>query len=76
MNERVKILTDSAIVINRVVQLLDEEEISSIVKDNVESARLAGFGTSSNDVELYVQRSDLDRAELILESFFKKHSQE
>ena len=76
MNERVKILTDTAIVVNRVVQLLDEEKIPSIVKDNVESARLAGFGTSSNDVELYVQKSDLDRAELIVESFFKKYNQQ
>ena len=72
MNERVKILTESAIVISRVVQLLGEENISSIVKDNVESARLAGFGTSLNDVELYVYRSDFDRAELIIRSFFEK----
>ena len=76
MNERVKILTDSAIVINRIVQLLDEEKIPSIVKDNVESARLAGFGTSSNDVELYVTKSNFDRAELIIKSFFSKYSQQ
>ena len=76
MNERVKILTDSAIVITRIVQLLDEEKIPSIVRDNVESARLAGFGTSSNNVELYVYRSDLDRAESIIKTFFEKYDQQ
>jgi len=73
MNERVKILTDSAIVINRIVQLLDEEKIPSVVRDNVESARLAGFGTSSNDVELYVSKSDTNRAEMIIKSFMEKY---
>jgi len=76
MNERVKILTDSAIVINRIVQLLDEKKIPSVVKDNVESARLAGFGTSSNDVELYVSKSDINRADMVIQSFMEKYSRQ
>jgi len=75
MNEHVKILTDNAIVINRIVELLDEEKIPSIVKDNAESARLAGFGTSSNNVELYVYKSDVNGAEMIIKSFIKNNSQ-
>ncbi len=74
MKERVKIFTDSAIVINRIVQLLDEEEIPSIIKDNVESARLAGFGTSPNNVELYVTKSDINRPEMVIKSFMEKFS--
>ncbi len=73
MNEHVRILTDSSIVVNRIMQLLDEEKIPSIVKDNVESARLAGFGTPSNNIDLYVNKSDVDRAEAILKSFMKEH---
>lgn len=69
MNELVKILTDSAVIINRIVQLLDEEKIPSIVKDNVESARLAGFGTPSNDVELFISKSHIEKAEMIIKSF-------
>lgn len=72
MTDLVKILTDSAIIINRIVQLLDEEKISSIVKNNVESARLAGFGTPSNNVELYVSIHDIDRAKKIIEPFVEK----
>ncbi|NCT16958.1 MAG: hypothetical protein COZ75_07085 [Flavobacteriaceae bacterium CG_4_8_14_3_um_filter_34_10] len=75
MIEHVKVLTDSAIVINRIIQLLDEEKITSIVRDNVESARLAGFGTPSNNVELYVHKSDVERAELIIRPFMKKYTQ-
>ncbi|MFN2431064.1 MAG: putative signal transducing protein [Cryomorphaceae bacterium] len=68
-----RILTDSSIVVNRIMQLLDEEQIPSIVKDNVESARLAGFGTPTNNIDLYVNKSDVDRAEEILKSFMKEH---
>jgi len=74
MNEYVKILTDRAIIINRISQLLDEEKIPSLVKDNVESARLAGFGTSSNDVELYVYKSDVDKAESIIKLFSERNN--
>lgn len=76
MSEHVRVLTDSAIVINRIVQLLDEEKIPSIIKDNVESARLAGFGIPSNDVDLYVDSSDVNSAEMIIKSFIKKDGQQ
>tara|TARA_R110000850_G_scaffold277086_1_gene422502 strand:+ start:250382 stop:250612 length:231 start_codon:yes stop_codon:yes gene_type:complete len=76
MSEHLRILTDSAIVINRILQLLDEEKIQSLVKDNVESARLAGFGSPSNDVDLYVNKSDFNRAEVIIKSFIKKEGQQ
>lgn len=69
MSEHVRILINSSIVINRVVQLLAEEGIPSIVKDNVESARLAGFGTSANNVELYVDETDVKDAEKVIEAF-------
>lgn len=76
MKEHVKILTDSAIVIQRIAQLLEEEKIPSLVKDNVESARLAGFGIPLNDVELYVYTTDVDRAEMIIKSFIKNEGQQ
>jgi hypothetical protein len=69
MNEHVKILTSRAILINRIAQVLDEEEIPSLIKDNVESARLAGFGTSANNVELYVHNSDLEKAKKVIKIF-------
>ena len=75
MNEHIKILTDSSIVINRIVQLLEEQGIPSIVKDQAESARLAGYGTFLNDAELYVKKSDFKRAEEIIQSFLQNNEQ-
>lgn len=74
MNDHIKIYTDSAIVINRIVQILADNNIHALTKDNVESARLAGFGTSYFDVELYVQQSDAERAESIIKSFLDSES--
>lgn len=76
MNDYIKILTDSSIVIKRIVQLLNEEKIPSLVKDNVESGRLGGFGTTTNDIELYVFKSDINRAEQIIKPFMEEQSRE
>lgn len=67
MNEHKRILTASAIIVNRIAQILDENQISSIIKDNTESARLAGFGTYQNDVDLYVLETDFERAQKLIE---------
>tara|TARA_R110000796_G_scaffold162592_4_gene279530 strand:- start:34886 stop:35113 length:228 start_codon:yes stop_codon:yes gene_type:complete len=75
MSEYAKILTDRKIIINRISQLLDEEKIPYLVKDNAESARLAGFGTSSNDVDLYVYKSDFNKAETIIKSFVENSNE-
>jgi hypothetical protein len=74
MNEHVKVLTDSSIVINRIAFILDQNNIPSMTKDNVESARLAGFGISPNEVALYVYSSDVERATKIIEEFRKESS--
>ncbi|MCR9153414.1 MAG: DUF2007 domain-containing protein [Bacteroidetes bacterium] len=72
MSEIVKLATNSAIFINRVAQLLQEEQIEYHIKDNVESARLAGFGASYYDVDLYVAEEDASKALAILESAQKE----
>ncbi len=76
MNEHVKILTNSAIVINRIAQILDEEDIPSLIKDNIESARLAGFGTSANNVDLYVYKSDLEKAKKVIKTFSENNEKQ
>ena len=64
----VRIRTGSAILINRIAQILDENKIPSLIQDNVESARLAGFGISPNEVHLYSYKSDVEKAEEIIQS--------
>ena len=74
MNKHIKIFTSSSIIINRIASILNQNNIQTLIKDNVESARLAGFGISSNDVELYVDNSDLESAQKIINEFKKENS--
>ena len=74
MDKHIKILTSSSIIINRIAFLLDQKNIATLIKDNVESARLAGFGTTQNDVPLYVNNSDFESAQKIIEEFNKENS--
>ncbi len=74
MNKHIKILTSSSIIINRIASILNQNNIQTIIKDNVESARLAGFATSSNDVELYIDNSDRESAQKIINAFKKENS--
>lgn len=73
MKGHVRILTDSSIVINRISQILNENEIPSLVKDDVESARLAGFGTPLNEIQLYVDEEDVDEAKRIIKSILESN---
>ena len=68
MSDHIRLMTDSAIVVRRAAALLEENQIPSLVKDNVESARLAGFGTSPNEVDLYINESDFERAKNVLDN--------
>ncbi|HEY5689412.1 MAG TPA: DUF2007 domain-containing protein [Yeosuana sp.] len=74
MDKFIKILTSSSIIINRIAFLLDQRNIATLIKDNVESARLAGFGTTQNDVELYVHNSDFESAQKIIKEFNKENA--
>ena len=74
MNEHVKILTSSSITINRIASILEQNGIQTLIKDNVESARLAGFGISQNEVELYIYNYDFESAQKIIEEFKKESS--
>jgi len=69
MNEHQRLLTSDAMTVQRISAILEQKGIPSMIKDNIESGRLAGFGTSQNDVELYVNTADLERAKAIIEEY-------
>ena len=73
MKGHVRILTDSSIVINRISRILNGNEIPSLVKDDLESARLAGFGTPLNEIQLYVDEEDVDEAKRIIKSILESN---
>ncbi len=69
MKEHIKIFVGTSILVNRLAQLLDDEDIPSIIKDDKESGRLAGFGTTGDSVELLIFNSDRERALPIVDKF-------
>lgn len=62
MSELIKLLSGSAIEVNRIATELKERNIPAMVKDNLESAKVAGFGVPQNSVELYVNKTDAEKA--------------
>uniref|UniRef100_UPI004049D3CC putative signal transducing protein n=1 Tax=Flavobacterium sp. TaxID=239 RepID=UPI004049D3CC len=69
MQEHIKIYTGTAMMVNRLAYLLDEQNIHSIIKNEIESGRLAGFVSPENSVELYILNSDLENAKAVFEVF-------
>lgn len=75
MKEHIKVFTGTAILVNRLAQLLDEQKIPSIIKDTEESGRLAGFGTTGDSAELHIFDIDIERAKPIVTEFEKEISE-
>lgn len=64
-----KIFTGSFIIVQLITDKLDAIGINAVVKDETESARLAGFGSSIPGLqELYVHKDELDAAVEVVES--------
>ncbi|MDA7706362.1 DUF2007 domain-containing protein [Flavobacteriaceae bacterium] len=64
-----KLYAGSFIVVQLITQNLEKQGITPIVKDETESARLAGFGTPTYGFqELYVNLSEKSKAEAIVAS--------
>ena len=65
----IKIFTGNFIVVQLIKQRLEEINISPIIKDDSESGRLAGFGSSVPGMqEVYVHENEIDKAVEIVES--------
>jgi len=70
--EHIKIFTGSSIIVKGLQNLLDDNKIHYIIKDNFESARLGGFGEQMNSVELHVLTADQEKAETIANDYRKE----
>ena len=69
MSNHISIYRSSVIFIHGLALYLEENGISSIIKDSNESARLAGFAVPQDSVELQVLESDVERAQKLIASF-------
>jgi hypothetical protein len=70
--EHIKLFSGTSIIVRGLQNILDDNQIGYVVKDNVESARLAGFGAQQNDIDLYVLESDFTRAKAFVENYQEK----
>ncbi|WMN11687.1 DUF2007 domain-containing protein [Marivirga salinae] len=66
-NDMIRVYSDTEVNINRVSAELAKKGIPSLVKNEFQSAVMAGFGASPNAVDLYVNESDLDEASKLIE---------
>jgi len=65
----IKIFTGNAISVLSLRNSLEEQNIVAVVKDDSESARLAGFGMVTPGLqEMFVHEDELDKAIKIIET--------
>ena len=64
-----KIFSGSEILALALKEKLEQIHLEVVMKDNIQSARLAGFGTSGQAVELFIQETDFAKANPIIEAF-------
>lgn len=67
-----KLFTGSNIIVNGLKNALDVEDISYIIKDKFESARLGGFGEQMDSVEIHVLDSHIEKAKSLIEAYREK----
>jgi hypothetical protein len=69
--KHVKLYTSSLITLKSLADLLDANNIPSLIKNVFESAVLGGYGASDNSNELWVYEEDFDKAKELLSDFLK-----
>jgi len=65
----IKIFSGSDILAKNLQQRIENAGISTVIKDNIQSARLGGFGNSDLAVEVFIQEVDFGKANPIIEEF-------
>lgn len=64
-----KIFSGSEILAMALKKKLEEIGINVVSKDNIQSARMAGFGNTDLAVELFIDESKFGKAHPVIEEF-------
>ena len=70
--EHITVFSGSSILVKGLENRLEENGINVLIKDRVESARLAGFGENRAAIELQILNIDEERAKPIVEAYKKE----
>ena len=65
----IKIYSGSEILALALHEKLENAGITTVKKDNIQSARLGGFGNMDLAVELFIQETDFAKANPVIEEF-------
>lgn len=64
-----KVFSGSEILAKNLQSRIEEQGISAVLKDNIQSARLGGFGNTDLAVEVFIQETDYGKAHQIIDDF-------
>ena len=64
-----KVFSGSEILAQALKQKIEAVGVSAVLKNNIQSARLAGFGNTDLAVEVFIQEVDFGKANPIIEEF-------
>lgn len=64
-----KVFSGSEILAMALKEKIEEIGVETLLKNNIQSARLAGFGTMGQAVELFIQETDFSKANPVIEEF-------
>lgn len=65
----IKIFSGSAILAQALQLKIEAIGVGTVIKDNIQSARLGGFGNTDLAVEIFIQEVDFGKANPIIEDF-------
>jgi hypothetical protein len=65
----IKIFSGSDVLASALQEKIESVGVATVKKDNIQSARLAGFGNSDLAVELFIQEVDFGKASPVIEEF-------
>lgn len=70
--EHITIFSGSSILVKGLQNRLEDNNISVLIKDRAESARLGGYGEFRTSVELQVLNVDIEKAKPIVDAYQKE----
>ena len=64
-----KVFSGSEILAMALKEKIEAIGVDTVLRNNIQSARLAGFGTMGQAVELFIQETDFSKANPVIEEF-------
>jgi hypothetical protein len=65
----IKIFSGSEILASALQLKIEQVGVEVVKRDNLQSARLAGFGNADLAVELFIQEKEFNKANTVIEAF-------